>query len=105
MIVAGADNRLPMLDKSIYNSWKSRMILSIKGKEHGRIILNSILNEPLVYGTIEVDGVTRTKSYEELLDQEKFQDDCDVRATNIVLQGLSPDVYSLVNHHNVAKDI
>ncbi|GJX94219.1 hypothetical protein Tco_0348805 [Tanacetum coccineum] len=27
------------------------------------------------------------------------------RATNIVLQGLSPDVYSLINHHNVAKEI
>nr|GEW83060.1 retrovirus-related Pol polyprotein from transposon TNT 1-94 [Tanacetum cinerariifolium] len=29
---------------------------------------------------------------------QKLQDDCDVQATNIVLQGLPPDVYSLVNH-------
>ncbi|GKC91210.1 hypothetical protein Tco_1151859 [Tanacetum coccineum] len=70
VIVAGADNRPPMLDKSMYNSWKSRMILYIKGKEHGRIILNSILNGPLIYGTIKVDGVTRTITYEELLDKE-----------------------------------
>ncbi|GJS67244.1 hypothetical protein Tco_0681808 [Tanacetum coccineum] len=39
----------------------------------------------------KIGGVTRTKTYEELFDQEKLQDDCDVRATNIVLQGLQPD--------------
>nr|GEW30687.1 hypothetical protein [Tanacetum cinerariifolium] len=68
VIIAEADNRPPMLDK--------------------------ILNGPLVYVTIEVDGVTRTKTYEELYDKEKLQDDCDIRATNIVLQGLPPDVFS-----------
>ncbi|GJZ02818.1 hypothetical protein Tco_0520779 [Tanacetum coccineum] len=31
--------------------------------------------------------------------------DCDVQATNIVLQGLPPDVYTLVNHCQSAKDI
>ncbi|GJW12257.1 hypothetical protein Tco_1578084 [Tanacetum coccineum] len=67
------------------------------------MMLNLILLGPLVYGTIEVDGVTRTKTYEELMDTENLQDDCDVRAINIVLQGLPPDVYSLVNHHEVAK--
>ncbi|GJW47637.1 hypothetical protein Tco_0079283 [Tanacetum coccineum] len=101
MIVARADNRPPMLQKTMYNSWQIHMLLYIKGKEHDRMMLNSVLNGPLVYGTIEVDGVTRPKTYIELTDQEKLQDDCDVRATSIVLQGLSPDVYSLVSHHNV----
>ncbi|GKC91027.1 hypothetical protein Tco_1151676, partial [Tanacetum coccineum] len=105
MIVDGAENRPSMLEKSMYNSWQSRMMLYIKGKENARMILNSVLNGPLVYGTIKVHGVTRTKTYEELTEQEKLQDDCDIRATNIVLQGLPPDVYSLVNHHNVAKEI
>ncbi|GJR52115.1 hypothetical protein Tco_1402636 [Tanacetum coccineum] len=77
MIVAGADNRPPMLEKTMYNSWQNHMLLYIKGKEHDRMILNSILHGPLVYGTIEVDGVTRPKTYEELTDTEKLQDDCD----------------------------
>ncbi|GJX92039.1 hypothetical protein Tco_0345365 [Tanacetum coccineum] len=89
----------------MYNSWKGRMELYIKGKENGRMILDSVLKGPLVYGTIEVECVTRTKTYEELSDKEKHQDDCDIRATNIVLQGLQPEVYSLVNHHTVAKEI
>ncbi|GJS22651.1 integrase, catalytic region, zinc finger, CCHC-type containing protein [Tanacetum coccineum] len=63
MIIAGADNRPPMLEKSL------------------------------------------TKKYEELSATEKIQADCDCKATNIVLQGLPSDVYAIVNHHKVAKDI
>ncbi|GKE49425.1 hypothetical protein Tco_1480683, partial [Tanacetum coccineum] len=51
------------------------------------------------------NGTVRPKTYEELSDKEKLQADCDLKATNIVLQGLPPDVYALVNHHKVAKDI
>ncbi|GJX03780.1 hypothetical protein Tco_0189696 [Tanacetum coccineum] len=58
-----------------------------------------------LFMVLEVDGVTRTKTYEELTDVEKLQDDCDFKATNIILQGLPPEVYSLVNHHYVAKEI
>ncbi|GJS29446.1 hypothetical protein Tco_0490066 [Tanacetum coccineum] len=105
MIVAGADNRPPMLEKTMYNSLQNHMLLYIKGKEHGRMMLNSILHGPLVYGTIELDDVTRTNTYEEPIDAEKFQDNCDVRATNIILQVLPPEVYSLVNHHAIAKQI
>ncbi|GKA48508.1 hypothetical protein Tco_0741466 [Tanacetum coccineum] len=39
------------------------------------------------------------------LGQRKLQDDCDLCATNIVLQGFPPDIYSLVNHNQVAKQI
>ncbi|GKC49832.1 hypothetical protein Tco_1072577, partial [Tanacetum coccineum] len=31
--------------------------------------------------------------------------DCDVQATYIILHGLPPDVYALVNHQEAAKDI
>ncbi|GKC08129.1 hypothetical protein Tco_0999739, partial [Tanacetum coccineum] len=45
------------------------------------------------------------KKYEELSVTEKLQADCDLKATNIVLQGLPTDVYAIVNHHKVAKEI
>ncbi|GKA11273.1 retrovirus-related pol polyprotein from transposon TNT 1-94 [Tanacetum coccineum] len=54
---------------------------------------------------VQEDGTTRTKKYEELLATEKIQVDCDLKATNIVLQGLPPDVSAIVNHHEVAKEI
>ncbi|GJU81893.1 retrovirus-related pol polyprotein from transposon TNT 1-94 [Tanacetum coccineum] len=103
MIVAGGDSRPPMLDKTMYDSWKSRMELYIEGKENGRMMINSVNNGPLIWPTkVDEHGTSRVKKYEELTDAEKLQADCDLRATNIVLQGLPPDVYSLVNHHRNA---
>ncbi|GKE67327.1 putative reverse transcriptase domain-containing protein [Tanacetum coccineum] len=106
MIVAGADNRPPMLDKTMYDSWESRMEVFIEGKKNGRIMLNSVKNCLLIWPTkVDEQGNSRVKKYEELSATEKLQADFDLRAANLVLQGLLPDVYSLVNHHRVAKDI
>ncbi|GJY27412.1 hypothetical protein Tco_0402138 [Tanacetum coccineum] len=55
--------------------------------------------------TVEGNRVIRTKKYAELSAAEKIQADCDMKATNIILQGLPADIYSLVNHHRVAKDL
>ncbi|GKE20565.1 hypothetical protein Tco_1432077, partial [Tanacetum coccineum] len=106
MIIAGADNRPPMLEKSLYDSWKSRMEHYMENMENGRMILNSVQNGPLIWPTVtDEDGTTRTKKYEELSATEKIQADYDCKATNIVLQGLPLDVYAIVNHHKVAKEI
>ncbi|GKA99221.1 hypothetical protein Tco_0827158 [Tanacetum coccineum] len=45
IIVAGAENHPPMLVKSMYDSWASRIRLFINGKKHGRMMLDSIDNE------------------------------------------------------------
>ncbi|GJR44955.1 retrovirus-related pol polyprotein from transposon TNT 1-94 [Tanacetum coccineum] len=63
IILSGADNRLPMLDKDLYDSWKSRMELYMQNREHGKMILESVEH------------------------------------------GLPSDIYSLVNHHRVSKDL
>ncbi|GJV16039.1 integrase, catalytic region, zinc finger, CCHC-type containing protein [Tanacetum coccineum] len=105
MILSGVDNRPPMLDKDLYDSWKSRMELYMQNREHEIMILESVENGPLIWPTIEDNGVTRTKKYAELSAAEKIQADCDMKATNIILQGLPADIYSLVNHHRVAEDL
>ncbi|GKE55766.1 hypothetical protein Tco_1494951, partial [Tanacetum coccineum] len=105
MILSGADNRPPMLDKDLYDSWKSIMELYMKNREHGRMILESIERGPLIWPTIEENRVTRTKKYVELSASGKIQADYDMKATNIILQGLPSDIYSLVSHHRVAKDL
>nr|GEU79484.1 retrovirus-related Pol polyprotein from transposon TNT 1-94 [Tanacetum cinerariifolium] len=93
MIIAGMNNRPPMLEKSIYDSWKSRMELYIKIRENERMIFNSVLNGPLVWPTIiKENDTTRIKKYEELSVSGKLQADYDLKASNIVLQGLPPDV-------------
>nr|GEU72220.1 hypothetical protein [Tanacetum cinerariifolium] len=93
-ILSGADNRPPMLEKDMYDSWKSKMELYILNRQHGRMILESVENGPFLWPTVEENGVTRTKKYYELSATEAIQADCDVKATNIILQGLPPKVYA-----------
>ncbi|GJX27597.1 hypothetical protein Tco_0233893 [Tanacetum coccineum] len=104
-ILSGADNRPPMLEKDMYDSWKSRMELYMMNRQHGRMILESVENGPLIWPSIEENGVTRPKKYSELSATEAIQADCDIKATNIILQGLPPEVYALVSNHKVAKEL
>nr|GEV74878.1 retrovirus-related Pol polyprotein from transposon TNT 1-94 [Tanacetum cinerariifolium] len=80
-----------MLEKDMYDSWKSRMELYMMNRQLGRMILESVENGPLLWPTIEENGVTRPKKYSELSATEAIQADCDVKATNIILQGLPPE--------------
>nr|GEZ00374.1 hypothetical protein [Tanacetum cinerariifolium] len=65
------------------------------------MILESVENGPLLWLTVEENGVTRSKKYFELSTTEAIQADCDVKA--IILQGLPPEVYALVKE-NQEKD-
>nr|GFD24653.1 hypothetical protein [Tanacetum cinerariifolium] len=78
-ILSGVDNHPPMLEKDMYDSWRSRMELYLLNRQHGRMILESI--------------------------EHAIQADCDVKATNIILQALPPEIYALVSCHKVAKDL
>nr|GEV86889.1 hypothetical protein [Tanacetum cinerariifolium] len=89
----------------MYDLWKSRMELYMMNRQHGRMILESVGNGPLLWPTIEENRVTRPKKYSELSATKEIQADCDVKATNIILQGLPPEVYALVSNHKVAKEL
>ncbi|GJY23575.1 hypothetical protein Tco_0397233 [Tanacetum coccineum] len=91
-ILSGVDNRPPMLEKDMYDSWKSIMELYMMNRQHGRMILESV-------------GVTIPKKYSELSATEAIQADCDVKTTNIILQGLPPEVYALVSNHRIDEEL
>ncbi|GJY64056.1 retrovirus-related pol polyprotein from transposon TNT 1-94 [Tanacetum coccineum] len=76
VIVAEADNCPPMLEKSMYNSWQSRMLLYIRGKEHGKDLVDSVLHEPFQYGTVVENDITRSRTYEKLTNKEKICEEC-----------------------------
>nr|GEW09054.1 hypothetical protein [Tanacetum cinerariifolium] len=94
--LSGADNRPPMLEKNMYDSWKSIMELYMMNRQHGRMILESVQNGPLIWPMIEENSVTMPRKYSELTLAEAIQADCDVKETNIILQGLPPKVYALL---------
>nr|GEX51679.1 reverse transcriptase domain-containing protein [Tanacetum cinerariifolium] len=94
MIIAGANNRPPMLEKSLYDSWKSHMEHHMVNRENGRMLLSLVQNGPLIWPTItEEDGTTRTKTYAKLSVTEKLQVNYNCKATNIVLQ--VPDLWTM----------
>ncbi|GJW28964.1 hypothetical protein Tco_0045839 [Tanacetum coccineum] len=98
-LLSGGDNKPPMLEKHLYDSWKSKMELYMMNRPHGRMILASVEKGPLVWPSITVDGVTRLKEYTELTPAEAIQADCDIKAINIILQGLPTKIYALVSQH------
>nr|GEU32518.1 hypothetical protein [Tanacetum cinerariifolium] len=53
------------------------------------MILESVENGPLISPSIEENGVTRPNKYSELSVTKAIQADYDVKATNIILQGLA----------------
>ncbi|GJV34659.1 retrovirus-related pol polyprotein from transposon TNT 1-94 [Tanacetum coccineum] len=62
-------------------------------------------NDHSFWPSYHKDGVTRLKEYTELTPAEAIQADCDIKAINIILQGLPTEIYALVSQHRVAKDL
>nr|GEV24550.1 reverse transcriptase domain-containing protein [Tanacetum cinerariifolium] len=71
-ILLGAENRPPMLEKDVYDSWKSIMEIYMMNRQHGRMILESVQNGPLIWPTIEENGVTRPRNYSKLTHAELY---------------------------------
>nr|GEX40833.1 hypothetical protein [Tanacetum cinerariifolium] len=89
-ILPGDDNRPPMLEKDMYDSWKCIMELYMLNRQHGRMILESFENGPLLWPTVEENGVTRPKKYSKLSATEAIQADCDVKEIiQLLMQGTS----------------
>nr|GFD01453.1 hypothetical protein [Tanacetum cinerariifolium] len=81
------------------------MELYMLNRPHGRMILESVERGPLIWPSVDVEGVTRPKKYSELSAAEAIQADWDFKATNIILKGLPPEVYALVRTHKIAKEL
>nr|GEU83574.1 hypothetical protein [Tanacetum cinerariifolium] len=81
------------------------MELYMMNRQHGGVILEAVENGPLIWPSIEENEVTRPKKYSDLSATKAIQADCDVKETNIILQGLPPEVYALVFNHTVAKEL
>nr|GEV23059.1 hypothetical protein [Tanacetum cinerariifolium] len=74
------------------------MELYMINRQYGQIILESVENGPLIWPTIEENGVTRPRKYSELTPTEAIQADCDVKATNIILQAVFTSRYPTTNN-------
>ncbi|GJX93870.1 hypothetical protein Tco_0348456 [Tanacetum coccineum] len=112
----GSDTRPPMLDRTDFASWQQCIRLYCRGKENGVNILKSINEGPFQLGTFRETlaegnegalhlGPERARVYSDLSPEDKDRYNADIRETNILLQGLPKDIYTLINHYTDAKDI
>ncbi|GKF44028.1 hypothetical protein Tco_0130580 [Tanacetum coccineum] len=113
---AGSDTRPPMLDRTYFESWQQRIRLYCLGKDNGENIMKSITEGPFKMGTFiqtpaeETEGALqlgpeRARVFTDISAEEKERYKADIRATNILLQGIPKDIYTLINHYTDAKDI
>nr|GEW73951.1 retrovirus-related Pol polyprotein from transposon TNT 1-94 [Tanacetum cinerariifolium] len=113
---AGSDTRPPMLDRTDFASWQQRIRLYCRGKENRVNILKSIdegpyqmgtVREPLAEGTERAPhlGPERPRVYSDMSPKEKDRYNANIQATNILIQRLPKDIYTLINHYTDAKDI
>ncbi|GJV11693.1 hypothetical protein Tco_1353234 [Tanacetum coccineum] len=113
---ASSDTRPPMLDRTDFASWQQRIRLYCRGKKNGVKILKSIDEGTFQMGTFREtlsegnEGALhlcpeRPRVYSDLSPEDKDRYNANIQATNIILQGLPKDIYSLINHYTDAKDI
>ncbi|GJS90256.1 retrovirus-related pol polyprotein from transposon TNT 1-94 [Tanacetum coccineum] len=113
---ASSDTRSPMLDRTDFASWQQHIRMYYQGKENGVNILKSIDEGPFQMGTIRETlakgnegalhlGPERARVYSDLSPGDKDMYKADIRAINILLQGLPKDIYTLINHYTDAKGI
>nr|GEW31581.1 hypothetical protein [Tanacetum cinerariifolium] len=110
---AGSESRPPMLNKENYVPWSSRLLRYAKSRPNGKLIHNSILNEPYVRRMIPEPcdanrEVTVTKTFhvqtdDELSDKELKQIEADDQAIQTILLGLPEDTMLLLIAEKNAK--
>ncbi|GJX94125.1 hypothetical protein Tco_0348711 [Tanacetum coccineum] len=99
-----------------FASWQQRIRLYCRGKGNRVNILKSIDEGPFQMGTFRETlaegnegalhlGPERPRVYSDLSPEDKDRYNVDIRATNILLQGLPKDIYTLINHYADAKYI
>ncbi|GJY20242.1 hypothetical protein Tco_0392808 [Tanacetum coccineum] len=80
---ATSDTYPPMLDRTDFESWQQRIHLYCMGKDNGENIMKSI-----------VEGPEQDRVFTDLTQEEKDMYKVDIRATNILLQGLQKVIYA-----------
>ncbi|GJY61747.1 hypothetical protein Tco_0462404 [Tanacetum coccineum] len=94
----GSESRPPMLNKDTFVLWSSRLLCYVKSKPNGKLIYNSIMNGPYVRTFHE-------QTDDELTEKEVKQMEADDQAIQIILMGLSEDIYATVDSCETAQEI
>nr|GEW52590.1 hypothetical protein [Tanacetum cinerariifolium] len=113
VLTVGSTMRIPLLYRGEYSQWVKRFMNYLEEQTDGEAMINSIKNDdqPLPRVTqVSIAGTTSTE--QPLLKdnsmwsvQEKRVQNIDRLARSLLIQGLSNDIYSLIDSNKTAKDL
>nr|GFB56581.1 hypothetical protein [Tanacetum cinerariifolium] len=113
VLTVGSTMRILLLYRGEYSQWVERFMNYLEEQTDGEAMINSIKNgdQPLPHVTqVSIVGTSSTeqpplKDKSMWSDQEKRIQKIDRLARSLLIQGLSNDIYSLINRNKTAKDL
>nr|GEZ98151.1 hypothetical protein [Tanacetum cinerariifolium] len=113
VLTVGSTMRIPLLYQGEYSQWAERFMNYLEEQMDGEAMINSIKNgdHPLPRVTqVSIAGTSSTeqphlKDKSMWSDQEKKIQKIDRLARSLLIQGLSNDIYFLVDSNKTAKDL
>ncbi|GKE28117.1 integrase, catalytic region, zinc finger, CCHC-type containing protein [Tanacetum coccineum] len=104
-----------MLNKDNYVPWSSRLLRYAKSKSNGKLLVNSIKNDPYVRRMIHEPGDPNSvppvaesnheQTDDELTEKEVKQIEADDQAIQTILMGLPEDIYAAVDSYDTTQEI
>nr|GEZ94663.1 hypothetical protein [Tanacetum cinerariifolium] len=113
VITVGSTMRIPLLYRGEYSQWRERFMNYLEEQTDGEAMINSIQNgdQPLpVIAQVSLAGNAQnappTLKYPKFWTaEEKKTRKIDRLARSFLIQGLSNDIYSLIDSNETAKDL
>nr|GFC73467.1 hypothetical protein [Tanacetum cinerariifolium] len=113
VLTVGSTMRIPLLYRGEYSQWIERFMNYLEEQTDREAMINSIKNgdQPLPRVTqVSIAGTSSTEQpplkYKSMWsDQEKKIQKIDRLARSLLIQGLSNDIYSLIDSNKTAKDL
>nr|GEW33228.1 hypothetical protein [Tanacetum cinerariifolium] len=113
VLTVGSTTRIPLLYRGEYSQWVKRFMNYIEEQTDREAMTNSIKNDDQPLPRVTQMSIAGTSSTEKpplkdksmWSDQEKRIQKIDRLARSFLIQGLSNDIYSLIDSNKTAKDL
>nr|GFC31259.1 hypothetical protein [Tanacetum cinerariifolium] len=113
VLTVGSTMRISLLYRGEYSQWVKRFMNYLDEQTDGEAMINSIKNGDQPLPRVTQVSIARTTSTEQpplkgksmLSAQEKRVQKFNRLARSLLIQGLSNDIYSLIDRNKIAKDL
>nr|GFA54380.1 hypothetical protein [Tanacetum cinerariifolium] len=113
VLTIGSTMRIPLLYRGEYSQWVKRFMNYLEEQTDGTAMINSIKNGDQPLPRVTQVSIAGTSSNEQpplkdksmWSDQEKKIQKIDHLARSLLIQGLSNDIYCLIDSNKTAKDL